>query len=176
MAAEEQGVVSEAAILSFANTVLFETPGGIRYTQDSPILPNVWLAFAVSPRSQQELILTAANDSGTGRAARELRRLPGTEDEMAPGTLLLQPRPFALVTGALLSIGLFVATNWLWFTTGEWSPNLFLLHNYMPGYEPTFTGSLIGGAWTFLYGAIAAGSLAWIYDSVVKLRYGKSAS
>ena len=61
--------------LTFTNTCLFETPGGVRYTQDSPILPNVWLAFALEPRSQQELILTVTADGGTGKAASRLRRM-----------------------------------------------------------------------------------------------------
>lgn len=59
--------------LSFTNTLLFETPGGVRFTQDSPILPNVWLAFAIEPREQQELILTTHNDFGAGQAAQQLR-------------------------------------------------------------------------------------------------------
>jgi len=47
----------------------------MRFTQDSPILPNVWLAFANNPRSQQELILTTTNNSGTGEAAAVLRKM-----------------------------------------------------------------------------------------------------
>ena len=42
----------------FVSNLLFETPGGIRFTQDSPILPMVWMAYAENPRSQQELILS----------------------------------------------------------------------------------------------------------------------
>ena len=61
--------------LAFTNTLLFETPGGLRFTQDSPILPNVWLAYAAEPRSQQELILTVSNKSGTGVAAFEIRKM-----------------------------------------------------------------------------------------------------
>ena len=61
--------------LSFINDLLFETPGGTRYTQDSPILPPVWLAFAAEPHRQQELILTATNDIGAGQVAKELRRM-----------------------------------------------------------------------------------------------------
>lgn len=61
--------------IQFANTLLFETPGGIRYTQDSPILPSVWLAYANEPCSQQELILTVDDNCGTGVAAYELRKM-----------------------------------------------------------------------------------------------------
>ena len=59
----------------FINTILFRTPGGLRFTQDSPILPNVWTAFALEPHSQQELILTICQDGGTGHAAQELRKM-----------------------------------------------------------------------------------------------------
>lgn len=61
--------------LAFTNTLLFETPGGLRFTQDSPILPNVWLAYAHEPRSQQELILTVSRDSATGLAAMKIREM-----------------------------------------------------------------------------------------------------
>ena len=50
-------------------------PGGLRYTQDSPILPTVWYAFALEPRSQQELIITVRQDSATGEAAFKLREM-----------------------------------------------------------------------------------------------------
>lgn len=70
--------------LAFTNTLLFETPGGTRYTQDSPILPNVWLAYALEPRKQQELILTASQESHAGQAASELRRTLMTMRERWP--------------------------------------------------------------------------------------------
>ena len=59
----------------FVSNLLFETPGGIRFTQDSPILPMVWMAYAETPRSQQELILTVDKHASTGRAAWELRNM-----------------------------------------------------------------------------------------------------
>lgn len=93
-------------------------------------------------------------------------------DDPASGVMLLNPVPFALVTGALLAGGLILATNWLWFTTGEWSPHLFLLHNFLPGFKPNFLGSLIGGASLFAYGCAAAGGIAVIYDKVVRIRLG----
>lgn len=61
--------------LDFTSRLLFETPGGQRFTQDSPILPSVWYAFALDPRSQQELIVTVSQKSATGRAALELRKM-----------------------------------------------------------------------------------------------------
>ena len=60
---------------AFVNSLLFETPGGLRFTQDSPILPNVWLAFAMEPNQQHELILTSAEEGGTGQAAYRIREM-----------------------------------------------------------------------------------------------------
>jgi subtilisin family serine protease len=65
--------VDRKRLLEFANTLLYETPGGMRFTQDSPVLTNVWLAYALEPRSQQKLILTLARDKSAGKAAMELR-------------------------------------------------------------------------------------------------------
>lgn len=61
--------------LAFINSLLFETHGGLRFTQDSPILPNVWLTFADEPEKQHELILTTHEHSGTGLAAQKIREM-----------------------------------------------------------------------------------------------------
>lgn len=58
---------------AFINRLLYETPGGMRFTQDSPILTNVWLNYALAPRKRQKLILTVDNEKGAGKAATELR-------------------------------------------------------------------------------------------------------
>ncbi|WP_118134702.1 S8 family peptidase [Oceanicella sp. SM1341] len=52
--------------------LIFERPGGLRFTQDSPVLSDVWLAYALGPRSRQKLILTLSHDRGAGQAASEL--------------------------------------------------------------------------------------------------------
>ncbi len=62
-------------ILKFINTLLFETPGGHRFTQDSPILPNVWVAYALDPTSPQDHILTLHRDKSSGQAALILREM-----------------------------------------------------------------------------------------------------
>lgn len=54
---------------NFLNALLFEVPGGTRFTQDSPILPNIWIAYAENPRQQQELILNVEYQQNAGRAA-----------------------------------------------------------------------------------------------------------
>ena len=89
------------------------------------------------------------------------------------GILELRPLPFAVVSGALLGGGLFVATNWLWFRYGNPSPHLELLSYYLPGYSANFADSFAGAFWLFLYGFIAAFALAWIYDRAISARYPK---
>ena len=59
----------------FFHQLLYETPGGIRFTQDSPVLTNVWLAYADAPRRQQKLILTLDRLERAGSAASELRTM-----------------------------------------------------------------------------------------------------
>jgi len=65
----------EGEQLAFVNRLLFETPGGKRYTQDSPILPSVLIAYALEPREQVELILTLKGQESAGKAARRLRQM-----------------------------------------------------------------------------------------------------
>jgi len=105
-------------------------------------------------------------------AVSEMRRSVASDDvdQLDPSVVLLDPLRFAAVSGGLLALGLFLATNWLWFTTGKFSPHLFLLHNYLPGFTPNFVGSLFGAFWLFIYGAVAAGSVAWVYDFAAKRR------
>ncbi len=62
---------------NFISRLLYETPGGMRFTQDSPILTNVWLNYAMAPRKRQKLILTVKNNKGAGQAALELREMLG---------------------------------------------------------------------------------------------------
>lgn len=59
--------------LDFISKLMYETPGGARFTQDSPVLTNVWLKYAMEPRSPQKLILTVDREHGAGKAAQMLR-------------------------------------------------------------------------------------------------------
>ena len=64
---------SDQLLTRLVNSLLFETPSGERYTQDSPVLPNVWLSFGRAPLDPQELILTLKSDKPAGAASTELR-------------------------------------------------------------------------------------------------------
>jgi len=83
----------------------------------------------------------------------------------------LRPLPFAAVTASLLSIGLVVATSWLWWRYGgHASPHLELLAHYLPGYTTDPLGAVIGSLSLFGYGFVAAFGIAGIYGVVARLR------
>ena len=97
------------------------------------------------------------------------------EEEPSQSVGLLRPLPVALTTGAFLAFGVFLVTNWLSFVAGTQNPHLALLSHYLPGYTTDFPGSVIGAIWAFLYGLVAAGCIAWIYDGIVAWRHPASA-
>ena len=47
--------------------------GSHRFTQDSPILPDVWLAYGLEPGRRQDLLLTPRAETTPGLLASELR-------------------------------------------------------------------------------------------------------
>ena len=53
--------------------LLFGTDNNRRYTQDSPILPDVWLGYAEKDRVQADLLLTPHRDVSAGHLAMALR-------------------------------------------------------------------------------------------------------
>lgn len=53
--------------------MLFEGIGGRRFTQDTPILPDVWMAYGLAPEQPQDLLLTPAREAKAGEVARNLR-------------------------------------------------------------------------------------------------------
>jgi subtilisin family serine protease len=61
------------ADLTEVRRMLFEGLGGRRYTQASPILPNVWLAFGARPDVPQDMLLTPHREARAGLIARDLR-------------------------------------------------------------------------------------------------------
>ena len=53
--------------------ILFGTGEGRRWTQDSPVLPDVWLAFGEDPRVVLDLLLTPHRSTRAGAVATALR-------------------------------------------------------------------------------------------------------
>lgn len=88
--------------------------------------------------------------------------------------------PFALgaALGMVSGLGIFAASAILLLRGGPViGPRLSLLANYLPGFEVTWTGALIGffegGIWGFAVGALAAGLRNWalkLYAKMVRWR------
>jgi serine protease AprX len=60
--------------LSALRRLLMDGLGGRRFTQASPVLPDVWLAYAAAPDKAQELLVTPDRNGRAGVLARNLRR------------------------------------------------------------------------------------------------------
>ena len=71
----------------------------------------------------------------------------------------------------VVGFGLFAATLWLVIKGGpNVGQNLSLLKAYYPGYSVTWTGSLVGFAYGALTGAILGWCVAWLYNTLARLR------
>ena len=79
-----------------------------------------------------------------------------------------------LVTGVILALGIFVATNWLVLKGGDVvGPHLGLLGQFFIGYEVSFGGSLIGFAYGFATGFSLGYLVARLYNWVADVRENK---
>jgi len=82
-----------------------------------------------------------------------------------------------VVTGIVVGLGVFIATNWLVLKGGEVvGPHLALLSEFFIGYRVTFGGSLIGTGYGFVGGFIVGYFVARIYNWLVDLREAKRQS
>lgn len=74
-----------------------------------------------------------------------------------------------LGTGLVAGLGLFVATNWLVLKGGEVvGPHLALLGQFLPGYEVTFAGSVIGLAYGFTVGFVVGYLVSALYNRLAR--------
>lgn len=53
--------------------LLYEGPAGYRFVQDSPVMPELWKAFARNPKEKHEVLITPHRDVRSGEAAKHLR-------------------------------------------------------------------------------------------------------
>ena len=75
------------------------------------------------------------------------------------------------ITGLVVGLSLFIATNWLVLQGGPVvGPHLALLNQFFIGYRVTFAGSFIGLAYGLVAGFIAGYSVARIYNWLVELK------
>jgi serine protease AprX len=61
----------------FLEWLIFGGEGGRRYTQSSPVLPDVWTEYGTDPGRRHQLLLTPHRDASAGTVARVLRRRLG---------------------------------------------------------------------------------------------------
>ena len=72
---------------------------GQRFTQDTPILVDVWVAFAEHPGARQELLLTPHRETNVQTLAREIQaRLADDDPESSSGVIYNQSHVLARVT------------------------------------------------------------------------------
>jgi hypothetical protein len=77
-----------------------------------------------------------------------------------------------LVTGVILGLVIFVATNWLLLKGGEpVGPHLALLGQFFLGYTVSFWGSVVGLVYGFVTGFIAGYMVAFLYNFFLHLRH-----
>ena len=87
----------------------------------------------------------------------------------------LNAKIHGLVTGMVLGVGLFIATNWLVLKGGRSvGRHLSLLSQFFIGYRVTFLGSLVGFAYAFACGFMLGYSIAWMYNWFADKRIGKA--
>lgn len=76
-----------------------------------------------------------------------------------------------LTLGVLFSLAIFGATLFLVLKGGDRvGAHLQLLGQFFPGYRVTFLGSIIGGAYGFVFGYLTGWIVAAVYNWVVLLK------
>ncbi|WEK02347.1 MAG: S8 family peptidase [Candidatus Sphingomonas phytovorans] len=65
------------------DTLLFSMGVRQRFTQDTPILPEVWYAYAATPDQRHDLLITPLNTDSANRLLREILEAPGDTDLIA---------------------------------------------------------------------------------------------
>ena len=76
-----------------------------------------------------------------------------------------------IVSGLIVGLGIFIATNWLVLKGGRVvGPHLGLLSQFFIGYRVTFAGSLIGFGYGFAVGFVLGYAVAWLYNQLLGRR------
>jgi hypothetical protein len=93
------------------------------------------------------------------------------EEIVATRLLRVSAAVHGIVTGLIVGLGIFVATNWLVLKGGRVvGPHLLLLRQFFIGYRVTFVGSLIGFAYGFVLGFAVGYAVAWLYNRLLVWR------
>jgi hypothetical protein len=95
----------------------------------------------------------------------------GLEQVVLTRLLRLNAVAQGLVTGIIIGLVVFIATNWLIVKGGDIiGPHLSLLGQFFIGYRVTFAGSLIGFAYAFVVGFLVGYCVARVYNFIVGLK------
>ncbi len=78
----------------------------------------------------------------------------------------LNVKAFALTSGLVWGIGLFILTWWIIAFDGSTGEVPFVSHVYR-GYAVTPLGSVIGLIWAFADGLIGGAIFAWLYNLLI---------
>jgi hypothetical protein len=100
------------------------------------------------------------------------------DEELFKAVLKFNAKPLSLAFGLILSLAIFIATNWLIIKGGHIShegeyvvgPNLQLFSQFFIGYSVTFWGSIIGFFYGFALGTLTGAVFGLIYNKFVDLR------
>ena len=93
-------------------------------------------------------------------------RLCGGREMTARGTTMkLNVKAFALASGLILGLGLFVIT-WFIIALDGASGEITVISRVCRGYNISPVGSLIGLIWGLVDGAVGGAVFAWLYNSL----------
>ena len=84
----------------------------------------------------------------------------------------LNIRAFALTSGLVWGIGLFLITWWVIVFDGSTGDTSLIGRVYL-GYSISPMGSIVGLIWAFIDGLIGGGIFAWLYNLISAPRSGK---
>ena len=99
-----------------------------------------------------------------------LRADHGRED-LLDVTMRFDGNYLGIALGAITSIGLLVSTSWLVARgTADESRHMELLGQYLPGYEISYTGAIIGAVELFVIFYLMSLLFSWVYNSVARVR------
>ncbi len=102
---------------------------------------------------------------------RELLERGISDDDDLGSVMIFDGKYLGLALGLVSALGLIVTTNSLVLRgTADESIHARLLVNYLPGYEVSVQGSLIGGLELFVFTYLATILFSWIYNTIVSLR------
>jgi subtilisin family serine protease len=103
-------------LLEFFEELLYQSMGSVRFTQNSPILPDVWLRYAKEPGRPHDLLLTPHTDSTPVVLAKHLRERLKKHREKNDDSKVLKDRDKSLrPDGAQIAFNETTVVARLWF-------------------------------------------------------------